>query len=98
MGRDGLVRMDVEKSAYHARGNTTRDAMFIGKFGKILRALNSNMNTTALFFGPWTLESMMPAERITVPNFVTTTKPDGVLPGERLRLLSGGKSYSYHTP
>jgi hypothetical protein len=40
-------------------GAATGDAMFIGEIGKILRALNRNMNITALLFCPWTLKSIM---------------------------------------
>jgi hypothetical protein len=42
------------KSPYHAHGSATGDAMFIGKIGKILGVLNSNMNTAAPAFCPWT--------------------------------------------
>jgi hypothetical protein len=55
---------------YDAHGSATGDAVFIGKIGKILRVLNSNMNTTAPIFCPWTLKSIMLAEVKTVPHFV----------------------------
>jgi hypothetical protein len=45
-------------------GTAAGDAMFIGKIGKILGTLNSNINTTAPIFCPWTLESINPSSEI----------------------------------